>query len=374
MEDELQRCAGLLREFGELNHSRRDSPTFTEVAGIGTKEVAVSNILAFLIDPTAAHGFGKLWFRSLVKTAGQMGDQAAYEYRNDCVRHVERERVTAKGNRIDLVVHGEGVVVGIENKVLADLYNDLEDYAAAIDNDAFNEGSEPVRLVLSLNDLSDVAAPSGFTSVTYRGLFERVRENMAGVECPSGPWLVFVDDFMSTIERLETRVDGSASGFIREHWDDASRFLEVVQKYRAEQLGLCQTIAALLDERGEIEGASWAKQWPEFLGAIVVHDSVPLDSHPLAVRDRRLCVSTEAWACEEGWRIWCWIRGNRGASSVLWAKVDEIARGEGQSMLDRADGTLQMLPPDAAAEEVAAAVERWAKVADMAMEALGSRT
>lgn len=371
MEDELQRCAELLREFGELNHSRRDSPTFMEVAGIGTKEVAASNILAFLIDPTAAHGFGTLWFRSLMEAAGQAGDRTAYEYRNDCVRRVERERATAKGNRIDLLVHGEGVVVGIENKVLADLYNDLDDYAAAIDSDAFNEGSELVRLVLSLKDLSDVAAPSGFTSVTYRGLFERVRENMAGVECPSGPWLVFVEDFMSTVERLETRVDGSVSGFIRAHWDDASRFLEAVQKYRAEQLGLCQTIAALLDERGEIEGVSWVKQWPEFLGAIVVHDSVPLDSHPLVVGDRRLCVSTEAWVCEEGWRIWCWLRGNKGASPVLWAKVDEVARGEGQGMLDRADGTLQMLPPDAAAEEVAAAVEKWAKVAGRAMEVLG---
>lgn len=373
MEDELQRCAELLRRFGELDRSRHDSPTFMEVAGIGTKEVAASNILAFLIDPTAAHGFGELWFRSLMEAAGQAGDRTAYEHRSDRIGHVERERATAKGNRIDLVVHGEGVVVGIENKVLADLYNDLEDYAATIDNDAFNEGSEPVRLILSLTDLSDVASPGGFTSVTYRGLFNRIRENMAGIECPSGAWPVFAEDFMSTIERLETRVDDSTSGFIRAHWDDASRFLETVQQYRAEQLESCQTIAALLDERGEIEGVNWAKQWPEFLGAIVVHDSAPFDSHLLTVRDRHLCVSTEAWACEEGWRIWCWLRGNKGASPVLWAKVDEIARGQGEAMRDRADGTLQMLPPDATVEEVAAAVEKWAKEADRAMGALDGR-
>lgn len=373
MNSQLASYSELLDSFSRLGFVKPNPPTFMEVAGIGTKELAASNILAFLLDLAAEHGFDNLWFKSLMEAAALSGNRIAAAYEDDWIRFVERERVTAKGNRIDLLVHGESVLVCIENKILASLYNDLEDYAATITRDAANESVQPIYLVLSIADLSSEVASRGFTSVTYRSLFERVRANIKDRGESATPWSIFAYDFMRTIENLEPKMNDTFSAYIHQNWDEASRFLETIEHYRTEQLKHCWAIAELIDSRGRVQGSNLARQWNNYLGAIVIHNSKQFEDHPLTIKGKPLQVSTEAWMCKEGWRIWCWLRGNKGASPLLWSKMNEIEALSGRTLSNKSDGTLEILPPDASDEEIADAIEREATVAERVLEELTDR-
>jgi len=101
---------------------------FMEIAGFPKWETVNSNLLAFYLDKTEEHGFGDLFFKSLLKLIEL--DKIEL-YNSDFF--VEREVYTPKGKYIDIVIKSVDIddngkhdwVIILENKVYADLYNDL---------------------------------------------------------------------------------------------------------------------------------------------------------------------------------------------------------------------------------------------------------
>lgn len=232
-----------------------------EVAGFARRKVPASNLLGYFLDPQEPHGFGDLWFRSLMEAAALVGRAEAGFHALDPVERVERERGTARGNRIDLLIHSRGAVVGLENKLYAFLCNDLADYARTIEVDAAVEGRRPIGHVLAPRDATAEVAGTGFSAVSYGALFRRVRENVAVEGDWQGKWAVFAQDFTDTIDEAEAPVDDGLSRFYHEYWDKGSCFFEASVGLRRRHLERCRTIARIVDERGAVSGESRAHQW-----------------------------------------------------------------------------------------------------------------
>ncbi len=116
----------MLEGFKNLNISHPSRrKTFMDVSGYPHYENVVSNILAFFFDDSEEHGFGNLWLNSLLSCAKRTDLEDAHAA-------VEREVFTSKNNRIDLLITSDRYILCIENKIFADVYNDLKDYAKDI--------------------------------------------------------------------------------------------------------------------------------------------------------------------------------------------------------------------------------------------------
>lgn len=148
-------------------------PTFMDVAGYPHYENVCSNILAFYLNPTEAHGLGNLVLRSLLRTLGHPDVSLGQTT-------VERERMTFNGGRLDLLIDTEIVTIGIEHKVYATVYNDLDDYAKTVDGYAasISANKKTLKVVLSLTPAYETQRHQGWHNVTHTNLWREVRALM----------------------------------------------------------------------------------------------------------------------------------------------------------------------------------------------------
>lgn len=178
----------LLSEYESLPKETQSKSIF-DVAGYPHYENVASNILAFFFDPNNEHGLGQLFLVSLLES----------EVIHRDVR-VSREEFTINGGRMDLLIETDSYLIGIENKIYHHLANDLGDYSETLDELARNE-LNVVKIILCL-----IKQPEsyGFVSVTYEEFFEKIKKRLGSyVSTSSQKWLLYLLDFMSTIENLK---------------------------------------------------------------------------------------------------------------------------------------------------------------------------
>ena len=206
-----------------------EPPTLMEIARFPHRENVYSNVLAFLFDTEQAHGFGPLFIRSLI---------AAYRCncRDDaclpgapCPETIEatdsvgREVRTARDNRIDLLVDCADFLVCIENKIRADLYNDLRDYRSYCEEPSVSDGRPVLGIVLSPDGVASPDLKScGFVSITYGDLVEQVRRRMGshiGSDNTQYQYLLF--DFLEQASRFSRTTNMN---------DDEQAFLDFWKK------------------------------------------------------------------------------------------------------------------------------------------------
>ena len=96
-------AAVLLDEFGKLPGRIERPKTFMEIAGYPHYENVCSNFLAFFFDPEGSHGLGSLFLDALLDSVGNAGEEEGLGGNVS----VEREVVTGKGNRIDLLIKSD---------------------------------------------------------------------------------------------------------------------------------------------------------------------------------------------------------------------------------------------------------------------------
>jgi PD-(D/E)XK nuclease superfamily len=111
----LDTATSLLDDFQKLPGRVERPRTFMEIAGYPHYENVCSNILAFFMDPEESHGFGPLVLDALTS----IGNGAETERMIGASVSVDREVVTSKGNKIDLLITSDNHVVLIENKIYA---------------------------------------------------------------------------------------------------------------------------------------------------------------------------------------------------------------------------------------------------------------
>ena len=161
----------LRRLFVKLQRAGLDKPrrktTFMEVAGIEHREVTISKILAFLLCSEEEHGLGDLWARSLMAAAAESDERFGLEAMRVSPTSCTTEVVTAnvkRNLRIDVVVESPDFVVGVENKIGASLYNDLEAYAGQVRDMA----GDRVPFLLTLTLHNEAVATSEWAASSER--------------------------------------------------------------------------------------------------------------------------------------------------------------------------------------------------------------
>lgn len=198
--------------------------TIFEVTGYPHYENVASNILAFLFDPDEEHQMEDLWLKALLKSYFEMAG-GKKEYDNgahyESVK-VRREVKTSNGKFIDIVVELDEMVIAIENKIYAQVYNDLDEYKSFITEKYSNKSCKFVLLTLK-----DKGNEGEFINLTYAHIFS----NLADYEI-DGKWGCLVEDFRRNIESMTIDIDRKAYDFVKEETNKVAihQLLEILRE------------------------------------------------------------------------------------------------------------------------------------------------
>lgn len=188
-EEELNIFHDLLNKMPPVK--KVEDPTFLAISGFPNYENVVSNLYQFFLSANN-HGFKHLFLEAL----------------NECLPDedlwmtsytVEREFITKKGGRIDLVIREESNSKGdtekaifIENKIFHHLHNDLDDYYAT-----FEEAGTCAGIVLSLDS---TVVPKGFYNITHLQWIKQVQNKLGDYITKAHPkYLALLQDLITHI-------------------------------------------------------------------------------------------------------------------------------------------------------------------------------
>jgi hypothetical protein len=179
----------------------KERKNMLHIAGYPSWENVISNILAFYFGDSEEHNFGRLFFDSLLQVLRDKNVMLP-EVINDGSFTVSREQ-----NNIDILICSDSIIDGesewaiiIENKIYAELYNDLKGYWTSI------KAKNKVGIVLNLfgqpKPLLERHKDSGivYTDVLYKELTEKVKLKLHEVyEQSDDRHLLFLKDFLDNI-------------------------------------------------------------------------------------------------------------------------------------------------------------------------------
>lgn len=175
-----------------------NSTSIFDISGYPHYENVSSNILAFYLNPNSEHGLGNLLLSSILYFAEE---SRIYQDQNNVL--VSREVSTNNGGRLDILVETDTSIIGIENKIFHTLENDLYDYSKSIDNWANPKKLDTFKVVLSIRKEK---VSNDFINITYSDFFKQVKSRLGSyVSTSSQKWVLYLIDFIDTIERLEDR-------------------------------------------------------------------------------------------------------------------------------------------------------------------------
>jgi hypothetical protein len=133
---------------------------FFQIAGFPHYENVFSNVFAFLIESEP------LIYQSLL-------DCLKMPF-FDKVESVIREDRTVENKRIDITIKATDRIIGIENKIGADLYNDTENYYNYLKSISENEKKELVFIILSKKKIMN--APTKFINILHIDLANSIKK------------------------------------------------------------------------------------------------------------------------------------------------------------------------------------------------------
>lgn len=202
MDSKIGIYSELLLKYSKMPKEEREM-TFLELChypGERFEEIC-SRILEFFFQPNNKHGFRDLWFKSLCHLIRCECDDAF-----DMKTRTEEFTFGSKheqGKKIDIILETPTLIIAIENKIGADLYNPLDIYKEHIDNTYTKLTKKCV--VLTAHGLSteeqEKAKENGFVIILYKRLFGKVRELLGGyVSKCNQKYMSFMIDFMMTVE------------------------------------------------------------------------------------------------------------------------------------------------------------------------------
>jgi len=284
-----------------------------EVSGYPHFENVASNILAFFFTSDEEHGLGDLFFKSLMEII--LGNTVV-ETNNI---NAKREYPTSKGNRIDIVLSNDSYMVGIENKIFSGVGNDLLDYMNTINKLAVEEKSIPINIILSLRDEKKIANMNGYHHVTYELFFEVIRRNLGGyIQSADNSWLIYLKDFMKTINELDRGgiiMNSGLCNFITQNKSEVENLIRDCNNLKKEMTQSTKKIKVMnLDKyRNSMKIVDYCRNFPnEWTSSYVI------DIEKSA--DKTLVIET--YSDLLGWHIAIWdrwggIQGKEAIKKVL---------------------------------------------------------
>ncbi|UTR10158.1 PD-(D/E)XK nuclease family protein [Evansella sp. LMS18] len=223
----IEKYEELLEESAKYKQPKREKTVFS-IGGRGHYENPVSDVLAFFTDPREEHQFGTLLLSSILRL---LNIDEEIDFESDTVEVVEREAVTQKGNRIDLVIAGEGWVLAIENKIYHELLNPLEDYEEFIQSRY--PGKAAYYAILSINKTNPVS--NEWKNILYKDLHAEVKNNAGPYmfNSSNAKWSFFLNDFLLNIEELigENEMDHEMIDFVEKNYAGIQDLIKIKEDY-----------------------------------------------------------------------------------------------------------------------------------------------
>lgn len=287
----------MLQDFKNLKPSTQKTrrQTFMTVSGYPHIENVASNVLSFLFNDTEEHGLGNLWIRSLLECIDY--DEAKNVNNSWCNREVS----TLKGNRIDLVIYSDTVVVTLENKLFSGVHNDLKDYSKTVKT-SNKDNLIQIDVLLTLFDEHAIADKNSFKNVTYFQLFEKVRSNLGEyLDSADNTWLLYMKDFMYTIEGLvegdDTNMDKEFARFLHDNNDEIVDFVYKLDAHKRELKKETEKICGLLELNDMLSGYKYSRfcyntKW-------TAYSSICID----IVRPDKRILTVETFVDADGWHV-----------------------------------------------------------------------
>ena len=195
----------LIKGLPETSPTRKN---LIEIAGYPKWENVNSNLLAFYFDEKEEHGFNRLFFNSLIDLYENKTGSEVQRELFETEFSVDREVSTDKGGRIDLVLKDESFEnedsesaswsIIVENKLFADLYNNLLDYWKSIKSDS------KYGVVLSVNPvkIDSRLEKKGilFVNILHKELVEKVKQNLSDYYLESNDMhLLFLKEYIANV-------------------------------------------------------------------------------------------------------------------------------------------------------------------------------
>ncbi len=113
-----------------------DTDNIFEICGISTREMSISSVLAFFLNPEKQHGFGDLFLRNLIIYYNEVipekipiGNIKFSNIEIDTEYNIDFDDRNARADiRIEGLIDGEDFILIIENKIYASEYNPFDIY------------------------------------------------------------------------------------------------------------------------------------------------------------------------------------------------------------------------------------------------------
>lgn len=305
----------LIDEYTKLDINKTSyEPTIMELSGYPYYENVCSNILSFFFDTSQPHNMKDLFIRALFNVIGE-------DIRDIVVNEVIREQITPEGKRLDLVILTDVYVVGIENKIFAGLYNDLENYSKYLNGILNNR--KLMRVILSINKIPNIS--HNFVNVTYSELFEAIDNLIADYwKDIKDKYFIFLKDFIKTINNLGgNNMDPKAMNYISANLEDVEEFMKLIndlKRYLKQRVNNLSSIVKY--NSGKCK--RWFYRESETLGEDLVHD--------ISIEDATVAIDT--WYKPDKWIISIWLRkkGKNKLSNKLdlcnWLELKGVNRNE----------------------------------------------
>jgi hypothetical protein len=289
MELDLVNCSTILVELRSLPKIKAQDLTYFEIAGYPSLENVTSNILSFFLDPNQSHGLNTLFVESLLIATNQ-----DYHIEELIEIEVEREVYTDKKYRIDLVIESQSIIVGIENKLFANLNNDLENYKQHLLKNA--GGKRVIPILLTLFPIDSKKNLEGFISVTYEKYFEVLLSSLGkNLLEANNRYISFFLEFIKTINNLtkETNIAMVNPAFINwlsKNQEDVNLLYQQIGEFKKELTKKAKQLGSLINLEGYEESGVKNTQWiwdafhygKKIMAIDLVHDIETRD-FPLAI-------------------------------------------------------------------------------------------
>ena len=198
--------------------------TFMDISGYPHYENVSSNILSFYFNPNEEHDLGNLVINAFLETIKSKGyniDDIDTSYFD-----IFREYTTINGNRLDILLMNNDVVIGIENKIHASLYNDLSDYSKTIDN---LKGNKTFKIVLSLYNNDKNVHNTDFINITYKDFFDRLKLSLENCKDEKNKWYIFLQEFIKNLEgyKGDMEMEKEIIEWMKQHQDEINEFNKI---------------------------------------------------------------------------------------------------------------------------------------------------
>ncbi|MBE6321788.1 MAG: hypothetical protein E7073_02040 [Bacteroidales bacterium] len=240
---EVEDFKKLLDDFKKV-HIPKTEKTFMGICqypGSRFEEIC-SRILAFYFDPNEEHGFRDLWFRALNQCVKQEGEYCKPKNISLILEEHTYCAEDSENKRIDIIIEADDTVYAIENKVGAQLYNNLSAYSEHIEKKYVNNYPNKKKIVLTAHSLSPFdkqkASKFGFEEISYKTLFEQVNailgEYIAGNNVQQ---LTFMIDFMKTLNnKMNFMENKERAEFFYQHKKDVDNLIYQYEEWKKEIL------------------------------------------------------------------------------------------------------------------------------------------